>query len=476
LEYLRDYPYSCLEQLTSRAWPLLRPETATQAPYGNDENNAEAVLADFVSSILALQLPEGGFSVWPGQRDADPWRSVNAIFFLVEAKAATPIPPDALEKACGYLRFVLVAPPQSLGEESFAYSCKAFAAFVLTRAGQPPLSWLQHLSEFEDKMLPSGRIFLAGAKALKAGNPDALRALDGKIPTAKNLVAGLNPSMESPLRNQSLLLYLWSLLAPADPATTGLCLDVANRLSRNTYLSTQEAGAAALALGAYLEATGGLSANTDYAAELSTERTPPLAVSGGQRFPLQGDALALSPDGTPPPVTVSVSRGRAYAVYSLRGAPLAAPEPMAAGIALKRVWKDAEGGNIDLSGGRVFLKKGDRVLVELTLESDSPLSDIAVSDLLPGGLEIENPRLKSTASAEETYDEERDWTSSTRTHMDAREDRLLLFFNRLSGTIVYRYSLRAVSSGTFVLPPLAAEAMYAPENRAVTSGGEVVVE
>jgi hypothetical protein len=41
------------------------------------------------------------------------------------------------------------------------------------------------------------------------------------------------------LRNQSLLLYLWSLIAPTDPVATELCLDVVNRLGRTEYLSTQ---------------------------------------------------------------------------------------------------------------------------------------------------------------------------------------------------------------------------------------------
>ena len=66
--------------------------------------------------------------------------------------------------------------------------------------------------------------------------------------------------------------------------------------------------------------------------------------------------------------------------------------------------------------------------------------------------------------------------SFTNAAPEVRKDRLLLFFDMLDGTISYIYSLRPVSSGTFALPPLAAEAMYAPENRAVTPGGEAVIE
>ena len=48
---------------------------------------------------------------------------------------------------------------------------------------------------------------------------------------------------------------------------------------------------------------------------------------------------------------------------------------------------------------------------------------------------------------------------------DVRDDRLLLFFNRLSEETVYGFKVRAVSKGTFVVPPISAVGMYDPAVR-----------
>lgn len=513
LEYLREYPYGCLEQTTSRAWPYLTLSSMRAVLYpGADAaalaNNAKADLADIVARISSMQTPEGGFGLWPGQGAPDPWKSVNATFFLVEAKAGTPVAKATLEGALGYLRRLLAMPPRD-DNKAYDYSTKAFAAFVLTRAGDAPLSWIQHLSEREKDMFPSGRIFLAGAKALKAGNPEALKALMARGKDVFDF-SGAKPqqyveSMESDLRNRSLLLLMWSLVAPGDPEAARLCASVAETLSAKKRFTPQEAGMAALAFGRYLEKTE--ASGKPYTARIASEGALLASVTDGSRLVLGGNRLPLLAGGQPPALSVAVgSEAQAYSVYSVRGVPVSAPEPVSANLAVRRVWKDAQGKVIDLSSGAARIKKGDRIIVELTVKPAGPVAHIALSDLLPGGMEVENPRLKTAAgavadsgtagggknSAGKTSGEgegegegdgeagnggdgeEED--SGSGLYIDLREDRLLVFFDRLTEEVTYTYSMRAVSRGSFVLPPLAADAMYSPEVRAVTAGGTVVVE
>ena len=506
LEFLREYPYGCLEQTTSRAWPYLTLGSVQKLLYPDKDataadNAIKAELADIVARVSSMQTPEGGFGLWPGRGIPDPWKSVNAAFFLVEAKAGTAVPKSALDSALGYLRLLLAAQPRE-GSEAYDYSVKAYAAFVLTRAGEPPLSWLQHLSERENKMYPSGRIFLAGAKALKAGNPEALKALEAKGGAALDLARfklGYNETMESDLRNKSLRLLMWSLVAPGDAESAKLCASVAESLAAKKRFSPQEAGMAALAVGRYLEKTG--MTGKPYTAKLSIDGAPLASVTDGGRLILGGQRLPLLADGQPPALSVAVgSENQAYAVYNVRGVPMDAPKPESSELAVRRVWKDAQGKVIDLSSGAARVKKGDRIIVELTVKPASPVSHIALSDLLPGGMEVENPRLKTAAGAagadeepkageagntgnEESGDNESDEGGSADSgetkgglYIDLREDRLLVFFDNLEEETTYTYSMRAVSRGTFVLPPLAADAMYSPEVHAVTAAGTVVVE
>lgn len=490
LEYLREYPYGCLEQLTSRAWPYLTlgavREAMTRDRDGTAEEDARTVLAGTVSRLLAMQTPGGGFSAWPGQGAPAPWPSVNTIFFLVEAKARTPVPETALESALGYLRLVLAAPAEALGGDAAAYTTKAYAAFVLTRAGQAPLGWIQHLSEQQDKLLPSGRIFLAGARALNAGNVNALRELDKDSLSLAGLSPEQNQSLESDLRNRSLLLYLWSQLAPFDPKTTELCLDVASRITKAPWHSTQEAGMASLALGAYLEKNGG--GQGGYTAHVTLGNGGKHSVASGTPFVIASDAgILLNDKGAVPAVQIGVEDGgQAWAVYNVRGTPLEPPAPASSGLTIQRVWKRPDGTIVDLSSGRSVLRKGDRVIVELTVTPQQPVNNVALSDLLPGGMEIENPRLKGNAASGNTEAGNNESNENGNNgdgasgengmFIDVREDRLLVFFDRLKEKTTYTYSLRAVSRGSFVLPPLAADAMYDPAYNAITAAGSLSVE
>lgn len=472
LEYLRDYPYGCLEQVTSRAWPYL---TLTEVQKALDKSthvtDANTVLSGVVSRIASMQTPEGGFSMWPGGNRPNPWKSVNAIFFLVEAKSHVPVAPGLLESALGYLRLVLATPAGALSADGDGYSIKAFAAFVLTKAGEAPLGWVQHLAEQEKEMLPSGRIFLAGARALKAGNPETLKDLgtDASLWKSEKARSGYNRTLESTLRNKSLLLYMWTQVAPLDEEAKALCLDVAALLGKSSYYSTQEAGMAALALGTYLEKTGGGSGR--FKARVGMPGMEVVALEDGKAVTLSSPQAALDAEGHALPTSISVEEGEAYAVYNVRGTPGGAPAPRSSGLSVSRVWKNADGSVIDLSTGAATLKKGDRITAELTITARRPISDVALSDLLPGGLEVENPRLNTAAA--ETGDE-----AGGDLFIDLREDRLLVFFDRLEADKkrTFSYSLRAVSKGVFLLPPLAADAMYDPELSAITGSGTVTIE
>lgn len=401
LEFLREYPYGCLEQTVSRAWPYLVLDEVQAALYpdtkAGSENNTKAILAETVNRVSNMMAQDGGYGLWPGYTRSDPWRSVNATFFLLEAKAKVPVPPAVFNKNMEYLRFLLAAPIEHYHSKEYGYSTKAYAAFVLTRAGQAPLSWLQSLSEHENDMHPSGRIFLAAAKSFKAGNANALQALDRSKLTLGAPIR-YNESLESNLRNTSLLLYAWSLVAPGDERAAELSVLVAEELGKQRWFNPQDSGMAALALGTYLQKTE-TAGGKGYTASLSLDGRPLEEVKDGGRLLLGGERLPM-PSSSAPKLTVATGpEGPAYCTYSLRGTPLSAPEPRSSELAVQRVWKDAQGKVIDLSSGRATVKRGDRITVELTIKPAREVSDVVLSDLTPGGMEVENPRLATTAAS-----------------------------------------------------------------------------
>jgi uncharacterized protein YfaS (alpha-2-macroglobulin family) len=109
-------------------------------------------------------------------------------------------------------------------------------------------------------------------------------------------------------------------------------------------------------------------------------------------------------------------------------------------------------------------------VADITLDPKGEAENLVIEDLLPAGFEIENPRLKTS--------ERLDWISEDSLevdHMDMRDDRLVLFTS-IHGKEHYRYVVRAVSKGDFVLPAIRAELMYSPNVFSVSGQGRVRVE
>jgi len=116
-------------------------------------------------------------------------------------------------------------------------------------------------------------------------------------------------------------------------------------------------------------------------------------------------------------------------------------------------------------------QQGDMLIAEITIRATTEaLDNVIIADLLPAGFEIENPRLESRAGIA--------WIKNTTRpdYMDIRDDRMLLFVNlpRQEQRKFY-YALRAVTVGEFILPPVAAEAMYDPAKSSVANSGSVKV-
>ena len=121
-------------------------------------------------------------------------------------------------------------------------------------------------------------------------------------------------------------------------------------------------------------------------------------------------------------------------------------------IKVRRQFFDRFGNRIT---GNTF-KQNDLVIVELSLEKaySSTLENIVITDLLPAGFEIENPRTKELPGM--------DWIKGEAqpTALDVRDDRIHFFVDAYYPKQKYYYAVRAVSLGQFQQGPVSADAMY----------------
>ena len=108
-------------------------------------------------------------------------------------------------------------------------------------------------------------------------------------------------------------------------------------------------------------------------------------------------------------------------------------------------------------------------------EAKPEYGHIMVSDYLPAGLEIDNPRLVSSADLANFG-----WLQRTdAAHLEFRDDRFIAAFDREEGSdrnITLAYVVRAVTPGVFVHPAAGVEDMYRPQYSARTSTGMMEVK
>jgi hypothetical protein len=118
------------------------------------------------------------------------------------------------------------------------------------------------------------------------------------------------------------------------------------------------------------------------------------------------------------------------------------------------------------------LRQNELLVVKLSLSSSVELLEhIAISDLLPSGFEIDNPRVTETTGYPMVKN------ASVPEYLDIRDDRINVYTGIRGGTRTrtFYYLVRAVTRGTFRLPPVVAEAMYDGTYRSVSGGGSIVI-
>ena len=120
-------------------------------------------------------------------------------------------------------------------------------------------------------------------------------------------------------------------------------------------------------------------------------------------------------------------------------------------------------------------EQGELVVVELSITPIDSLQNVVIADLLPAGLEIENARLSARAKLGKVQ-LPNNVTPLKPEHVDIRDDRLLIVTHLPEATpFMHRYLARAVTCGSFVLPAVRAECMYAPDIASTHGAGRIEV-
>ena len=465
LDYVVHYPYGCLEQTVSGAFPLLYAgEWATRMlPSSQALGDVSAWVPSAIARVLSMQQEDGGFSMWPFSRGTEKDASLYAVHFLVEAKAAgfeVPAEPlnDALDWARG--RLDRAVPAQATPDEwILEMQERAYLCHVLALAGRPDAGWNARLREQAGKLNFAARANAAAALLLGGEPRQAVPLMESMaLPVTRARVPGR--LLDSDVRDAALLLSAWLELDPENEAVVRLAQYLRDRQREGHWGNTQDDAMALLAFG-------------KLARQLPAEEKPfagTLTLPGGavRSFSGTNDVPWSLEPGEAGEVTVkNDGPGKLYLVARTEGVSTA-PEPASdQGVSIRRDFLDMAGKEIDPAR----LPQGELIVVRLTLDTHGRLLDqLVIEDLLPAGWEIENPDLATS--------QQWPWLRQKKEadrNREARDDRMLIFTAPIRGESQFHYAVRAVTQGQYALPPVVVSGMYEPEIRGVSDGGQVSV-
>lgn len=475
LRGLFDYPYGCAEQTTSKGYAALVMDADTAARLGVpalDPAVRRARMEGAFGRLAAMQAGNGHFSMWGGgSGDAEPALTPYIAEFLLDAReAGFAVPEGVLQKALDRLaEDLLSGGPQFYGRdhrEHLRFANRAYAGYVLARVNRAPLGTLRALYDQEKDRSLTGLPLVQLGLALELQG-DAKRGAaaiaDGFARDPDKRPAWLW-DYGSRIRDDALMIALLHERGRADAKYDARAIDLARAVQvrrdgdgqGRLWLSTQEQMALAR-LGKALEAGGGrtLSGRWRVGGEAETVVAPAAAFARTLDHAALARGARFEPEGGPYYVSLEVA-----------GIPRQAPAEDKRRVGIVRDWFLPDGS--PWKGGE--LKEGQVLVVRLTLQAEQAMPDALVVDLLPAGLEAENLNLGDGAQWDGVQVDgvalsDRGEQAQLR-HEEYRDDRYVAALNLgQGGTARLYYLVRAVTPGTYTVPPPQAEDMYQPSLR-----------
>ncbi|MBS2781679.1 alpha-2-macroglobulin family protein [Aeromonas salmonicida] len=461
---LAQYPYACLEQTLSRAWPYLLTTADERAAWSNNLPNVDKPVseADLQRALLQrlqrLQLPSGGFGLWDGRSDEEQWLTAYAADYLLTRKEAGDAVPEAMlnqaiSRLQSYLGDSQYGERWSSAPEHSRLAYQAYSAFVLARVGKAPLSTLRLIWEQQADHVRSGLPLLHLSLALSAMGDEqtAAKALTRALATQRG--DDYLADYGSPLRDGALEFALLRQHKLAEDRWPELSAKVADTLAHRQWLSTQER-LALLRL-----------AQVDPAADWQARVA---SINGDQAVAGKNSAQIGAPEALAATGVTNEGKGSLYVQRTLVGYPEQAPVRISQGMSVTRSWFNADGKPLDPAK----VKVGDLVVVRLNVSSEQTVPDALLVEMLPAGFELENPALGTSIKLEELSIEgkpawQSEWNDYLK-HQEFRDDRYTAALDLSEGgNQQLVYLMRAVTPGRYQVPPTQVEDMYRPELRAV---------
>jgi len=470
INYLINYPYGCLEQTVSTAFVQVYLKDIIKAlQIKNTVNRAEIDfnVQEAIYKVESLQQYDGSFAYWPGSYYANPWASVFATHFLLEAKkAGFIVQEDKLKQAYNFLSDVAKNNNTStwyyynennqMQFRTITARHNIYALFVLALAQKPLKAQMNFYKSNLESLTSDSRMMLAAAYAL-IGDGANFNNLCNKNWDNNRTIAETGGSFASYLRDISISLYVLTEVNPQHKMVAQLSKLVSAEFKTKQYFSTQENIFALLAMGKLAKLAH------------SSDITANVLVDNKNKFTFDGKNLNINNVNNKNISITTTGKGVLYYYWEAEGTPVSgAQENYQNMISISKKFYDRFGNQLQ---GNSFAQN-DLIVVELSVRSltGKDIENVAITDILPACFEIENSRINP--------EREYGWmkNQSLPDYLDIRDDRINMFATISNLEKKFYYVVRIVNRGEFKGGQASADAMYIPEYRAFTSTGIITVK
>ncbi len=457
LKYLMGYPYGCVEQTTSKAFPqLYLNDLVDLVP--DELDRIQTNISGAIKRLQTFRNSSGLLGYWAGQSKTHNWGSIYAAHFLVEAKKkgylVDPVFYKSLIKALKLQARKWRSPVDNILHYS-SHRIQAYRLYVLALANELPNSTLNRF--YQNKNLKDDiKWFLAATYHLKGSVGISKKIVESLSATTLENVHFDTQTLGSNLRNQSMLLEMMTTMNLSEPAFI-LGGELIKTVSSKNWHSTQSTAWALKSIAQWKKSQGKQSEIKLTAKKLNGIKSRKFSTNKSilrEKVELNNSRYQFSLTNTSEsPVHIQLLK-EFHPELGLE-------KIIQKGISLTERFTNLAGKKMNIKN----TAQGDDIILEIEAKNPSSLkmSHLALTKILPTGWEF-----AGLESHDQVY-REGDYS-------DIRDDRVYYFFHlQPNETRKFRIPIKASYAGQYYHSGAYIEHMYNLNIQARTSGSWVKV-
>lgn len=462
LNELLEYPFGCLEQTTSSAFPLLYLSSISDL---NAQKSAliKTKIQQSIQRILSMEN-NGQLAYWPDGNYYHSWSEVYATLFLVLAKQQGYIVSSKIlnnilsrHKKLAEQSFIIAAEGENTG------LTEAMRLYMLAIAGQPSISGMNRMNGS-----PIGKsnlnAWLLAAAYSKSGNVQMAEKISKNLSTIAPVHPQSSATFGSELRDQALIIIALLEMGKSKEAFQ-ILNKVATAANAQGWLSTQTTAVVLWSWAEYarkLKVGNGIQLDYAYGSKKAS-------LNSSKHFVTT--PLTITDDHSGSLKVTNKSNQIVYIQRTLQGKPdIGLEEAKASGLTINITYTDTKGRHLDI--GQLEVGTDILAVAEIKYEgtNEQGISELALSQIFPAGWEIRNTAMPAELTQRLPVMQHR--------YRDVRDDRVNTFFdlrrnrNKQGTDIGQKYFVLLTASypGRFYFPGQYVTAMYDPSFQASTKG------